>query len=174
MNKAYLDTCVISGLAKEDIALEEQNALLIILKAQKSGDLKLVTSDFTRRELDNIPEKYRHKHEVIYNLVADVPIAKAFRTDAGLMLMGAGGGVRLVKEMAQLATLLKDKNDAAHIYQAFKNEIYHFLTVDSRTIISQKEEIEKICGVLVMSPTEYVTNYIKVTQEENKGSGLSI
>ena len=88
--------------------------------------------------------------------------------------MGAGGGVRLVKEMAQLATLLKDKNDAAHIYQAFKNEIYHFLTVDSRTIISQKEEIEKICGVLVMSPTEYVTNYIKVTQEENKGSGLAI
>ncbi len=81
----------------------------------------------------------------------------------GLLLMGAGGGVRLVKEMAQLATLLKDKNDAAHIYQAFKNEIYHFLTVDSRTIISQKEEIEKICGVLVMLPSEYVAKYIKVT-----------
>jgi hypothetical protein len=163
MKKAYLDTCVISGLAKEDIPQEEQEALLNILKAQKSGDLKLVTSDLTRRELENIPSEYRQKHEVIYNLVADVPIAKAFRTDSGLMLMGVGGGVRLVKEMAQLTTLLKDVNDAAHIYQSYKNEIYHFLTVDSHTIISQKEEIEKICGVLVMLPSEYVAKYINVT-----------
>jgi hypothetical protein len=163
MKKAYIDTCVISGLAKEDIAQEEQTALLNILKAQKSGDLKLVTSDLTRRELENIPSEYRQKHEVIYNLVADVPIAKAFRRDSGLMLMGVGGGVRLVKEMAQLTTLLQDENDAAHIYQSYKNEINHFITVDSRTIISQKEKIEKICGVLVMLPSEYFTKCVKVT-----------
>ena len=76
LKKSYLDTCVISGLAKEDIAQEEQKALLNILKEQKSGDLKLVTSDLTKRELENIPYEYRQKHEVIYNLVADVPIAK--------------------------------------------------------------------------------------------------
>lgn len=166
MKKAYLDTCVISGLAKEDIAEEEQKALLIILKAQKCGDLTLVTSDLTRRELANIPSEYRQKHEVIYNLLADVPIAKAFRRDPGLMLMGVGGGVRLVKEMAQLTTLLKDENDAAHIYQSYKNEINHFLTVDSRTIISQKKEIENICGVLVMLPSEYVANFIVATDED--------
>lgn len=159
--KAYLDTCIISGLAKEDLAQAELAALLEILQQQKSGGVSLVTSDMARRELDNIPDQYRMKHQFIYNLIADVPTAKAFRVDTGLMLMGVGGGIRLVKEMAQLTTLLKDEPDAAHIYQAFKNDVLNFLIVDEATVLSKAKEIENICGVKAMLPSKFVKELIR-------------
>ena len=158
---AYLDTCIISGLAKQDIALAEQTALLKILEAQKSGKVALVTSDMARREIDNIPQQHRIKHQFIYNLIAEVPIAKAFSTDTGLMLMGVGGGPRLAKEMAQLTTVLKDEPDAAHIFQSFKNGVLCFLTVDEATVISKAQEIENICGVRVMLPSGFVKEFLR-------------
>jgi hypothetical protein len=160
VTKAYLDTCIISGMAKQDIAAAEQTALLTILQRQKSGEVALVTSDMARREIDAIPEQHRLKHQFIYNLIVEVPIAKAFRIDTGLMLMGVGGGRRLVKEMAQLTTLLKDEADASHIYQAFKNEVSIFLTVDERTVLSKAREIEGICGVKAMMPSGFVNEFL--------------
>ena len=165
MLRVYLDTCIISGLAKQDISQKEQEALLTILQKRKMGELEVVTSDMSRRELEKVPDEFRLKHEFIYNLLTDVPIAKAFRTDSGLTLMGVGGGRRLVKEMAQLNTLLKDGMDAAHIYQSFKNEVFEFLTVDEKSILSQKNEIENICGVKVMFPSQFVENYLVATND---------
>jgi hypothetical protein len=87
---AYLDTCIVSGLAKGDLAQADTEALLEVLQRHKHGAVSLVTSRVTKEEIDCIPKKYRLPHEVIYNLLADLPVVKAFRTDSGLMLMGGG------------------------------------------------------------------------------------
>ena len=42
VTKVYLDTRIISGMAKQDIAAAEQTALLTILQRQKSGEVGLL------------------------------------------------------------------------------------------------------------------------------------
>jgi hypothetical protein len=109
-----------------------------------------------KEEIDRIPEMHRSKHEIIYNLLSNVPIAKAFRTDSGLTLMGVGGGVRLHPMLAKLNVLLPDEADARHIYQAAKNSVQYFLTTDARTILAHSEQIEDICQVKAVSPQMFV------------------
>jgi len=73
---AYLDTCIVSGLAKGDLSLAEEAALLRILQARKAGSVELFTSEVTREEISKIPAEHRTIHFVIYGLLADVPLAK--------------------------------------------------------------------------------------------------
>jgi hypothetical protein len=153
---AYLDTCIVSGLAKGDLAHPDIEALLKVLQKHKKRALCLVTSQITKEEIDRIPQKYRLQHEVIYNLLLDLPVARAFRTDSGLMLMGVGGGVRLHPMLAKLNTLLSDEADARHLYQAARNDVRYFITTDTRTILRRKAEIEEISQVIAISPTEFL------------------
>lgn len=154
---AYLDTCIVSGLAKEDLSDEELDALLRILEEHKGNKVHLVTSDLTKRELEKIPARYRRKHSVIYSLLSDVPIVPAFRRGRGLSFGGIGGGVRVHPILARLNTELPDEADAQHIYQAARNKVSYFLTTDCRTVLSRKVKIEDICGVKAVSPTEFLT-----------------
>jgi len=156
MLTAYLDTCIVSGLAKEDLSPDELEALRRILEERKQGNVSLVTSQVAKEEIERIPEEHRSKHEIIYNLLSDVPVARAFRTDPSLPLMGVGGGVRLHPILAKLNALLPDEADARHIYQAARNSVQYFVTTDARTILAHWERIEDICQVKALSPQEFV------------------
>lgn len=153
---AYLDTCIVSGLAKEDLRDEELDALLRILEEYKGKKVHLVTSNLTKRELGKISTGYRRKHSFIYSLLFDVPIVPLFRRGRGLSFGGIGGGVRVHPIFARLNTELKDEGDALHIYQAARNEVSYFLTTDHKTVLSRKVKIEDICGVKAVSPTEFL------------------
>jgi hypothetical protein len=89
--RAYLDTCIVSGLAKGDLGPDEAAALLRILEARKLGRVELVTSNIANGKISRIPEAHRTLHAVIYNLLADVKAAAPYRADSGLLLMGVGG-----------------------------------------------------------------------------------
>ena len=151
---AYLDTSVVSGLAKGDLNEADAKALLHLLKAGKQGDINLVTSTVTKDEIANVPEMHRSSHEMIYNLLADVPAARQYHTDSGLMLVGVGGGQREDPLLASLKSILPDENDALHLFQAAKNEVTFFLTADRRTIIRHREAIEAACSIKAVDPVE--------------------
>ena len=165
---AYLDTCIVSGLAKQDLKTEEHVALRRILETQKQGSLSLVTSQVTREEIEKIPEAYRSQHETIYYLLSDVPVARAFQIySRGLMGMGMGMGMgagirRLHPILAKLNTLLPDEADARHLYQAARNDVQYFLTTDAHTILSYREQIEDICKVKAVNPQEFLEILAKV------------
>ncbi len=160
---AYLDTCIVSGLAEEDLRDEELDALLRILEKYKGKKVHLVTSNLTKRELEKISAGNRRKHSFIYSLLFDVPIVPLFRRGRGLSFggigggIGTGGGFRVHPIFARLNTELKDEGDALHIYQAARNEVSYFLTTDHKTVLSRKVKIEDICGVKAVSPTEFLT-----------------
>lgn len=154
MTKAYLDTCIVSGLAKEDQPKVEQAALLEILRLQKAGKIELVTSPLVKEEIDRIPEKDRTRHEIIYNLLADIPISKVSWTDSGLMLMGVGGGTRVDPLYSELRSILPDEFDAQHIFQAIKNGACYFVTTDSRTILRYTNMIHDKFGIRFIRPSE--------------------
>jgi hypothetical protein len=151
---AYLDTCIVSGVAKGDLRPEEEEALLKLLQARKHGAISLVTSSVAKDEIDRIPPQHRVKHEMIYNLLNDVPVAQTHRTDSGLMLLGVGGGRCADPLLRTLKGLLPDEADALHLFQAAKNGVTYFLTTDQRTILKHYKEVEAVCNVRAVSPVQ--------------------
>src|ERR1700693_2025590 len=83
--KAYLDTCIVSGLAKCDIAEAEVSALLRILDARTAGRVELLTSAVVNAEISRIPAPHRTAHAAIYKLLADVPTAPTHLTNPRLV-----------------------------------------------------------------------------------------
>ena len=156
MASAYLDTCVVSGIAKGDLASETEAAVLEILRIYKDGKLGLVTSETTATEIHKIPAQYRAKHEMIYNLLANVPVAATHRTDSGLTLMGVGGGTRVDPLYSALKAIVPDEQDAVHLFQAAMNKVKYFVTTDNKTILRYAMNIRSACGVLAVSPLELV------------------
>ena len=155
-NKTYLDTCIVSGLAKGDLDESNQAALLRVLKARKRGDLEIVTSSVAADEINAIPPDHRLEHEVMYNLLDDVHLAAKHQTHSGLTLLGAGGGRREHPMLRSLRALLPDENDAVHVFQAARNECRYFLTTDRRTILKYRDPIKECSEVEVVSPAELV------------------
>lgn len=152
---AYLDTCIVSGLAREDLPPSETAALLRILRSRKRGELAVVTSAVARNEIERVPDHHRTRHEVIYTLLADVPAAATHRTDSGLALLGVGGGRREDPLFSALKGILPDAADAEHVFQAAKNNVPFFITADVRTILRHAIAVEQSCGVKVLLPTQF-------------------
>jgi len=120
----YLDTCIISGLAKEDLTQNELNSLLQLLKMSKSGDITLVTSLYTFQEIKKIPKKYRNRHEIIYNLISDLPQIDSKVTNSGIIRLGVGKSIQVDPIFNELKTILPGEKDALHIYQAIKKQLF--------------------------------------------------
>lgn len=152
---AYLDTCIVSGLAREDLNASETAALLRILQARKRGEVAIVTSEVARNEIAQVPDPHRARHEMIYNLLNDVPAAATHRTEAGLLLMGVGGGRREDPLFTALKAALPDAVDAEHVFQAAKNNVHFFITADRRTMVRHATPVEQLCGVKILTPIEF-------------------
>lgn len=152
----YLDTCLISGLVRADLPQIEYSSLLELLKLQKNGTIRLVTSPVANDELKKIPKEYREKHEIIYNLLTDVPIHR-WGSITGLSPIGIPGfgHRRLNKDYLKLQNILPDIEDAKHIYQAICNSVDVFLTADYRTIVSKRSPIEASFTIRIRSPNEF-------------------
>ena len=156
--RAYLDTCIVSGLAKGDLSQENEAALLQILEARKLGHVELVTSELTRTEIAAVPEEYRAKHSIIYALLTDVPLvattykippfkpAPMFRRPHPLYLA--------------LRQLLPDETDADHVYQAAQNGVAHLIAVDKRTMLTYAKEVLDLSHVTLSSPVDFAKSVL--------------
>ena len=150
--KAYLDTCIVSGLAKEDLVPLEQDAVMHLLEAHKQGDIKLVTSAVTAREISQIPGEFRRAHSVIYSLLSDVPSVMLGSTTS-LSLIGTPGPGRDDPMFENLKCLLPDPQDAEHVFQAAQNGVQYFVTVDRSTMLKHAARVESVCGVKLVAPS---------------------
>lgn len=151
---AYLDTCVVSGLAKSDLPKDDLRALRRILEARKRGQVEVVTSPVTKKEINQIPDHHRSSHEILYNLLQDVPEAKTHRT-SGLSLVGVGGGPRQDPLLTALKGVLPDPSDAEHVFQATRNDVQYFITTDVRTLVRHTEAIQSLCGIKIVTPVQF-------------------
>ncbi len=154
--KAYLDTCIVSGLAKGDMQPGEVEALLRILHARKTGRVVLLTSDVVNAEINRIPPSHRTPHAAIYELLSEVPRAPLHLTASRLL----DGGLlqsawREDSLFMQLRNLLPDSADAEHIFQAAKNNVAFLLTVDHRTFLKHAVAVKQLCGVQLITPVAF-------------------
>jgi hypothetical protein len=151
--RAYLDTCIVSSLAKCDLTPENESALLRILQARKAGTVELVTSEVVRTEISAIPEEFRIQHSIIYSLLADVPLAA---TDYRIPpFRPAPMFKRRDQLLVSLERLLPDAGDASHVFQAARNGVGYLITVDHRTMLKHAEAVSQLCGVRLVNPVQF-------------------
>jgi hypothetical protein len=154
--KVYLDTCIVSGIAREDLTSAEQGAVLALLRFHKARRVELVTSEVAKREIARVPQKFRSRHEAVYFLLQDVPVARAEWTDGGLALTGVGGGRREDPLYTNLKALLPGELDAQHVFQAIRADADCFATTDGKTILRFARKLQAEYGLVAALPTECV------------------
>jgi hypothetical protein len=154
----YLDTCIVSGIAKEDLSHAEQEAVVALLQLYKTSRLHLVTSEVARSEIAAVPQQFRSRHETIYLLLRDVPLARAAWTDSGLTLTGVGGGRREDPLYTKLRLLLPDEADAQHVFQAIRADADYFATTDARTILRFSKALYDEHGLAAALPSDCVSS----------------
>jgi hypothetical protein len=152
---AYLDTCLVSALAKGDIAASQMSALTEILCRFQRAEVSLVCSKAVDDELAAIPKDYRGPHIRQLRVFGEVP-----RADPGgltrLSLAGGPGANPYRMLFDSLRELLPDAPDAEHVFVASSNRIDCLVTVDSRTMLRHKAAVRRLCGVQLMLPTEFL------------------
>ena len=152
---AYLDTCVISGLAKNDLKTSESDAMVALLSAESSEVIRFVTSTSALDELSRIPDEHKTPHLAIYHLLEKVRALK----EPSLTRMAPWGGSmgnpdRRIWSFTR--TIVPAESDADHLYQAHQNNARFFVTVDHATILRYKTDIERDLDMIAFLPSELV------------------
>jgi hypothetical protein len=159
----YLDTCVVSGLAKNDIDESESESMVAMLSADDNESLLFVTSSVVLDELNQIPKEHRTPHKAIYHLLNKV---HAF-PEPSIGRMGLDGGIASNpnhKVWSRIRSIMPDEMDAKHLYQAYQNGAKFFVTVDDATILRFKSKILKEFNLIACRPSEL----IQITSYGNK------
>ena len=87
-------------------------------------------------------------------LLTKIRTAATHWTDSGLTLLGVGGGQRTDPLFKSLKAILPDEDDARHVFQAAKNGVQYFLTVDERTILRHRQAVEQCCELKAVDPEQ--------------------
>jgi hypothetical protein len=149
----YLDTCIISGLARNDIEQTQGKAMIELLKLSEIGTVRFVTSAVALSELEQIPPEHRTPHVAVYHLLWKI---HAFPEPSLTRLAPWGGpmGNPARRIWSRIKRILPDENDVKHVYQAAKHGTDYFVTVDKATILKYKADLIVEAGVHVIQPSD--------------------
>ena len=139
--KLYLDNDVVSAIVKDDDA-PESSALDRLLAAYGDGEVDLVTSMVTLKEIERYQGPQRPAIERIFRLLKEVPNAC----------------IPMIRNDPLYDDLLKrglEDIDAWHVFVAAKNGCHAFLTCD-RLIHHYAAAIRQISGLVVQKPSDFV------------------
>ena len=162
--KVYLDANLIFDPSKIDNIIQEEAEALKSLS--ESPRIKFYVSEKVKKEIEKHKNPKKKDYLLfLYNLIQKIPEENIIKSGATLnsaML----NSVMLNEGTSEdpLFTKLKqifDKDDAELIFQAEKNDLDYFLTLDKRTILNrlrEKEEQLKEIGlkVRIVSPSQIV------------------
>jgi predicted nucleic acid-binding protein len=157
---AYLDTNLVSALARKDQP-DEVDALFELVDLMHENRIALVTSTVTEEEIEAVPEEHRAAHEGVYALLRKIPSVDEQMVWPTILTNRGGSrlaGPAFVKEadLGTLEEILRDVNDARHVFQALKNGATYFVTADKRTILSRAGKIESAFPIRVLAPSQLV------------------
>ncbi len=152
--RAYLDTCIISGIAKGDASQEDLGALEKILAKDKENVFELVTSSVVKQEIAAIPEAYREPHLKIFHLFSEVPLVKSVQNIPPFKPLPMFR--REDRLLVKLKKLLPDQNDAVHAFQAIENRSSYLITIDKRTFLKYAVEVKSLCALELIGPKAFI------------------
>ncbi len=159
--KAYLDSNVVSAIAKDDTPAESE-ALDRLLAASDVGAIDLVTSELTFDEIKRYSGTSRKAVERTFRLLEKVPIVKWDE----LLGMHSYGDSRtwitspLIQNDPLYEALLSvglSSTDAQHVYVSSRSGCGMFLTCDGG-VLARAADIQRLCEVEVQEPSVLVLN----------------
>lgn len=167
--KCYLDTNIISFIVRDDIPRGQKEALIRIYSFYEQGFIDCYTSETVKKELEEIPKKYKDQLDKASNIWMLFDKAKMFPTKKsvsgwGVAMWGEmpwGGGVERDDPIFKILSSIFDNIDAEHIFLCIKNNIPNFITYDKRSILSRASKHKKVLdefGIKVLSPKEFEDN----------------
>ncbi len=164
--KIYFDTNIISRTKDFRIKKKDARALGVI---SNMNNIELFTSKKTKREIEECEDESQKGMMIfVYNLIKKIPeekLLKEISSSVGVASIGVcsiGGGFcvsedNLFKKIKEIF----DENDAEHIFQAIKNDLDYFITLDKKSILNRisgnKNELEKISNDMkFLSPSDFI------------------
>ena len=172
MISAYLDTNVISGLAKGEYSDDVAAALIALTALAKDGRIDLRTSEIAADELAMIPARYRRQHYVIYNLIKNVAVPAAYRAPQQIVARGGRAmswlriptrNMALLRELEALIPAKRNpekvqarNRDIEHLHRFTQVGLDYFLTEDHRSILCHKARllalgIKAVCSLELLA-----------------------
>lgn len=158
----YLDTDVISGIAKADFEPKENQALRNILDRFEKGEFALVTSKVAKEEIDKCKHDQRKDITKVFEQLEKVQfvedhLVKAFHNDNHAR---GGASSPLVEDdpiSSKLRDIAIDRTDAHHLMIAIRSRCAFFLTHDG-TILKKGKEITAEFGIMVAKPSDFLNS----------------
>ena len=164
MTTAYLDHCVVSGMASGDLESAEMSAIQLLQKAVGDGRLQIVTSQESRREQGRATAPIRAKLEQ----ASPVPLVKENEKLLGMHSYGdqfTWISYPLLTEYVDSELFEKLKKaglkeaDARHLMYAVHNKCDYFVTVDS-DFLRRRSQLTPLCGnTKIVRPSELATHF---------------
>lgn len=153
--RAYLDTCLVSALVKQDIGAAELEALERLIEMNRQGEVSLACSSVVEDELAKLPEHIAERHLRMLKRFQDLPKVRV----GGVTRLGAAGiptANPRRRLWERLRECLPDEPDAQHVFVAATNRFGFLVTVDRKTMLSRADAVRAACGVRLVSPTGMV------------------
>ena len=160
----YLDNALVSAMAKQEHQ-SDLVALTALFELSDTGVISLVTSEVTRREIDNYHNSQKRAAiAALYERLGKVPIVETS------MLRGFsshwdehGGWCNPILDdepiWLRLRALGLDSIDAQHIMVALLAKCSAFLTVDVRTILRHRVGIQEEFSIQLQKPSEFLASF---------------
>jgi hypothetical protein len=136
-----------------------------------SGTLELVTSEITLKEIEAYCGEMKRDMKDFFALVKKVPLIEdhAVLEFHSQWSSQGGGSYPLVQDdpisssIRKILQKKKQKNrwDAHHLMVAIRGGCDVFLTVDYRTILKYRSQIESKCPIHLMKPSELLKELSK-------------
>lgn len=159
--KPYLDNCIVSAVVKGDFP-KEKEALEWLLNLYDTGKLDLWTSKVTLDELERHGMKEeRDEMKALFDRLQRVPFVEDHKVLGFDSKWDHLGGVSnpLVEDDRDSRTLRQvglDRTDAHHLMLAIRAGCDVFLTLDARTILNRRAQVEGQFIIRLMTPSEFV------------------
>jgi predicted nucleic acid-binding protein len=163
--KIYLDSNLIFDPSKiENIKDDEVEALEKLADLKLNGGIEFYTSEKTKREIE------KHKNvkkkgilEFYYSLIQNIPEKNIIKSAIfnEIVFNEAIFNERVEDQFFTELKQIFDSDDAEHIFQAEKNNLDYFLTLDKKTISNRIEQntdrFKKLnLKIHIVSPTQLV------------------
>lgn len=147
--RIYIDTNIFGRAVDGRIDATEAASLRRVMG--RRDDLDLYTSEKTRKEIGNHPAQQVQDYlEFVINLVGVIPeenFVSIVGGPIGSLPLGSapiGGGMREEDPVFTQVQRIFDPDDSEHIFQAIKSKADYFLTLDNKTILSRRNEFNKL------------------------------
>lgn len=163
--EAYLDTNLVRAIVQYDLP-SILFSLGIMFAHYRLGNVKLVTSQAMKVELDKIDAKDRGPHLAIYVSLGQVPYVPPSRPGQRSNIYGGRGGFvqgGIIDEpdFSQLRQMLglgkKHWPDAEHLFEAIKAGVAYFVTADYKSILKHRAKVESAFPIKLRDPTDFVS-----------------